>query len=168
MNIHDFIEEFRSVIVASVGRDSNPLYHPGTDRKAIYKLIKRTPQTAHRKPDRRYRRYRPGSPIARFRNSRGRDGSRQNLYLHCCGGRSRIEKALVVCPPHLVSKWRREVKQTVPTATAVAAERIGHLEKALRENEPPLFVILSREKGKTRLLLERTRDARQRRHPCLP
>ena len=24
MNIHDFIEEFRSVIVASVGRDSNP------------------------------------------------------------------------------------------------------------------------------------------------
>ena len=36
MNIHDFIEEFRSVIVASVGRDSNPLYHPGTDRKKIY------------------------------------------------------------------------------------------------------------------------------------
>jgi hypothetical protein len=27
MNIHDFIEEFRSVIVTSVGRDSNPLYH---------------------------------------------------------------------------------------------------------------------------------------------
>ena len=40
MNIHDFIEEFRSVIVASVGRDSNPLYHPGTDRKQIYQLIK--------------------------------------------------------------------------------------------------------------------------------
>ena len=44
MNIHDFIEEFRSVIVASVGRDSNPLYHPGTDRKAIYKLIKSLPR----------------------------------------------------------------------------------------------------------------------------
>ena len=44
MNIHDFIEEFRSVIVASVGRDSNPLYHPGTGRKAIYKLIKDLPR----------------------------------------------------------------------------------------------------------------------------
>ena len=44
MNIHDFIEEFRSVIIASVGRDSNPLYHPGTDRKAIYKLIKELPR----------------------------------------------------------------------------------------------------------------------------
>jgi hypothetical protein len=36
MNIHDFIEEYRSVIVAGVGRDSNPLYHPTTDRKKIY------------------------------------------------------------------------------------------------------------------------------------
>ena len=43
MNIHEFIEEFRSVIVASVGRDSNPLYHPGTDRKKIYQLIKTLP-----------------------------------------------------------------------------------------------------------------------------
>ncbi len=44
MNIHDFIEEFRSVIVTSVGRDSNPLYHPGTDRTAIYQLIKTLPR----------------------------------------------------------------------------------------------------------------------------
>lgn len=44
MNIHGFIEEFRSVIIASVGRDSNPRYHPGTDRKAIYKLIKELPR----------------------------------------------------------------------------------------------------------------------------
>ena len=44
MNIHEFIEEFRSVIVASVGRDSNPLYHPGTDRKKIYQLIKNLPR----------------------------------------------------------------------------------------------------------------------------
>ena len=44
MNIHDFIEEFRSVIVASVGRDANPLYHPGTDRKVISKLIKELPR----------------------------------------------------------------------------------------------------------------------------
>ena len=40
MNIREFIEEFRSVIVATVGRDSNPIYHPGTDRKKIYQLIK--------------------------------------------------------------------------------------------------------------------------------
>ena len=63
MNIHDFIEEFRSVIVASVGRDSNPLYHPGTDRKTDLSAYKKPPETAHRKPGGRYRRNRPGSPI---------------------------------------------------------------------------------------------------------
>jgi SNF2 family DNA or RNA helicase len=59
-----------------------------------------------------------------------------------------LKRVLVVCPPHLVNKWRREVKQTVPTATALAAERIGQLEKALNEQRWPLFVILSREKAK--------------------
>ncbi|HEX2522515.1 MAG TPA: DEAD/DEAH box helicase, partial [Terriglobia bacterium] len=59
-----------------------------------------------------------------------------------------LKRVLVVCPPHLVNKWRREVKQTVPTATALAAERIGQLEKALNEERWPLFVILSREKAK--------------------
>jgi len=44
MNIHEFIEEFRSVIVATVGRDSDPIYHPGIDRKKIYQLIKSLPR----------------------------------------------------------------------------------------------------------------------------
>ena len=57
-------------------------------------------------------------------------------------------KILVVCPPHLVGKWRREVKQTVPMATALAAEKIGDLERALKEKTRFLFVILSREKAK--------------------
>ena len=43
MNIHDFIEEFRSVIVATVGRDFDPIYHPGKDRKKIYELTKNGP-----------------------------------------------------------------------------------------------------------------------------
>ena len=92
MNIHEFIEEFRSVIVASVGRDSNPLYHPGTDRKKIYQLIKSLPRR----------------PIAsqidaiggivqalRFRDSAilvGEMGLGQDLYLHCRRSRFRIHK----------------------------------------------------------------------------
>jgi len=59
-----------------------------------------------------------------------------------------LTKILVVCPPHLVRKWRREVKQTVPMATSLAVERIGDIERALNEERRPLFVILSREKAK--------------------
>jgi SNF2 family DNA or RNA helicase len=148
MNIRDFIEEFRSVIIASVGRDSNPLYHPATDRKKIYQLIKRLPRR----------------PIAsqidaiggivqalQSRDSTilvGEMGLGKTYISIAAAAALGLRRVLVVCPPHLVNKWRREVKQTVPTATALAAERIGQLEKALNEERWPLFVILSREKAK--------------------
>jgi SNF2 family DNA or RNA helicase len=148
MNIHDFIEEFRSVIVASVGRDSNPLYHPGTDRKKIYQLIKTIPRR----------------PIAsqidaiggivhalRFRDSAilvGEMGLGKTYISIAAAAALGFTKILVVCPPHLVGKWRREVKQTIPMATALAAERIGDFEKALNQKRWPLFLILSREKAK--------------------
>src|SRR5262244_453016 len=148
MNIQDFIEEYRSVIVASVGRDSNPLYHPATDRKKIYQLIKTLPRR----------------PIAsqidaiggivqalRFRDSAilvGEMGLGKTYISIAAAAALGLTKVLVVCPPHLVSKWRREVKQTIPMAIAPAAERIGDLERALNEKRRPLFVILSREKAK--------------------
>jgi len=148
MNIHDFIEEFRSVIIASVGRDSNPLYHPGTGRKAIYKLIKELPRR----------------PIAsqvdaiggivqalRSRDSAilvGEMGLGKTYISIAAAAALGFDKTLIVCPPHLVSKWRREVKQTIPSAHAVVAEKIGELEKVLKEKQRSLFVILSREKAK--------------------
>src|SRR2546425_5834691 len=148
MNIHDFIEEFRSVIVASVGRDSNPIYHPGTDRKKIYQLIKSLPRR----------------PIASqvdaiggivqalgVRDSAilvGEMGLGKTYISIAAAAALEFTKILVVCPPHLVSKWRREVKQTIPMAIAPAAERIGDLERALNQKRRPLFVILSREKAK--------------------
>src|SRR5437667_5769358 len=148
MNIHDFIEEFRSVIVTSVGRDSNPLYHPASDRKKIYQLIKEIPRR----------------PIAsqvdaiggivqalRFRDSAilvGEMGLGKTYISIAAAAALEFTKILVVCPPHLVSKWRREVKQTIPMAIAPAAERIGDLERALKEKRRSLFVILSREKAK--------------------
>jgi len=148
MNLHDFIEEFRSVIVSSVGRDSNPLYHPAIDRKRIYKLIKEIPRR----------------PIAsqvdaiggivqalRSRDSAilvGEMGLGKTYISIAAAVALGHTKILVVCPPHLVSKWRREVKQTVPMATALAAERIGELESALNQKRQPLFLILSREKAK--------------------
>jgi SNF2 family DNA or RNA helicase len=148
MNIHDFIEEFRSVIVASVGRDSNPQYHPATDRKKIYQLIK----TLSRRPIASQIDAIGG--IVQALQSRdsailvGEMGLGKTYISLAAAAALGLRKVLVVCPPHLVNKWRREVKQTVPTATALAAERIGQLEKALNEERWPLFVILSREKAK--------------------
>ncbi len=148
MNLHEFIEEFRSVIVASVGRDSNPLYHPGTDRKKIYQLIKDIP----RRPIASQIDAIGGAVNAlRSRDSAvlvGEMGLGKTYISIAATVALGFKKALVVCPPHLVGKWKREVRQTLPVANALVAEKIGDIEKALRDTRRPLFVILSREKAK--------------------
>ena len=35
-----------------------------------------------------------------------------------------FERVLVICPPHLVPKWKREVEQTVPGVRAAILESI--------------------------------------------
>jgi SNF2 family DNA or RNA helicase len=148
MNIHDFIEEFRSVIVTSVGRDSNPLYHPASDRKKIYQLIKEIP----RRPIASQIDAIGGIVMAlRSRDSAilvGEMGLGKTYISIAVAAALGFKKTLVVCPPHLVSKWRREVRQTLPSAHAVVVEKIGDLEKVLKEKQQSLFVILSREKAK--------------------
>ena len=59
-----------------------------------------------------------------------------------------FERVLVLCPPHLVRKWQREVKATVPSANAVIVRTISDLERVRHAGGWPLFVILSREQAK--------------------
>lgn len=59
-----------------------------------------------------------------------------------------FERVLVLCPPHLVRKWQREVKATVPSAGAVIVRSINDLERVRHAGGWPLFVILSREQAK--------------------
>ncbi|NJD66861.1 MAG: ATP-dependent helicase [Chloroflexi bacterium] len=59
-----------------------------------------------------------------------------------------FERVLVLCPPHLVRKWQREVKATMPAANAVIVRTISELSRLDRVGGWPLFVILSREQAK--------------------
>ena len=59
-----------------------------------------------------------------------------------------FERILVLCPPHLVRKWQREVKATVPSAGAVIVRSTSDLERVRHAGGWPLFVILSREQAK--------------------
>lgn len=60
-----------------------------------------------------------------------------------------MQRTLVMCPPHLVEKWAREVQTTVPGVRTRILESITQIE-ALRWDvgAGPLFAILSREKAK--------------------
>ncbi len=60
-----------------------------------------------------------------------------------------MKRTLVVCPPHLVEKWAREVHETVPGVRTRILESITQTEALRWEvGTEPLFAILSREKAK--------------------
>ena len=60
-----------------------------------------------------------------------------------------FERILVLCPPHLVPKWKREVEMTVPGVRAAIVESITDLERLrLSVGSGPLFAVMSREKAK--------------------
>ncbi|MCK9496934.1 MAG: DEAD/DEAH box helicase family protein, partial [Dehalococcoidia bacterium] len=59
-----------------------------------------------------------------------------------------FRRVLVLTPPHLVRKWRREVEETVPLASAVIVTTVGDLARLPRDERRPQFVILSRERAK--------------------
>jgi len=55
---------------------------------------------------------------------------------------------LVLCPPHLVRKWQREIVATVPLAKTAIVTSISDLDRLRRPEGAPLFVIMSRERAK--------------------
>ena len=60
---------------------------------------------------------------------------------------------LVLCPPHLVRKWKREIEITVPDAKAVIVETITDMENLKKVvHTGPLFTIMSRERAKLSFL----------------
>ena len=60
-----------------------------------------------------------------------------------------FQRILVLGPPHLVPKWKREVEMTVPGARAVIVKSITDLEKLrFSIGSGPLFAVMSREKAK--------------------
>ena len=60
-----------------------------------------------------------------------------------------FKRILVLGPPHLVPKWKREVEMTVPGARAVIVKSITDLERLrLSIGSGPLFAVMSREKAK--------------------
>ena len=60
-----------------------------------------------------------------------------------------FKRILVLVPPHLTRKWKREVEETIPNGRAVIVTSITDLEGLRLSTGPgPLFAVLSRERTK--------------------
>ena len=89
-----------------------------------------------------------------LRNSRGTTvvgemGTGKSFIATAAAHMAGFRRTVVLCPPHLVRKWKREIEETVPGAHAAIVTSITDLER-LRTigGDKPLFAVMSRERAK--------------------
>jgi hypothetical protein len=120
MPIAEFITHFRASLLDAVRVQNPPVYdgRPDPQRDALLDRLLRSPFAEQRCVIQAVTRHLldAGQPSATINGEMGTGKTLMGIaaawLLHHAG----LPRALVVCPPHLVYKWRREIKQTVPEA----------------------------------------------------
>ena len=154
MNLGDFIDKFKDAIARRVVESYPPLYRPSDNGGIIPRLLRRPlgaqadaikgaalSLEAHR-----------GTTVV------GEMGTGKTFIGAAAAHMAGFQRALVLCPPHLVPKWKREVEMTVPGARAVIVTSITDLERLRFFIGPgPLFAVMSREAGQAVLPLDARR-----------
>ena len=145
VNIGEFIDNFKEAIARRVVESYPPLYRPSENGGILPRLLRR-PLGAQAEAIK-------GAALSleahRGTTVVGEMGTGKTFIGAAAAHMAGFQRVLVLCPPHLVPKWKREVEMTVPGAHAVIVKTITDLER-LRHfvGYGPLFVVMSREKAK--------------------
>ncbi len=144
MNLGDFIDRYRDAITRRVVDSYPPIYRP--QEAAPLPQLLRQPLGAQADAIQ-------GAALS-LRRQRGTTvvgemGTGKTFIAASAAHAAGFRRAIVLCPPHLTRKWRREVEETVPGARAVIVSSITDLEQ-LRQlgGAGPLFAVMSRERAK--------------------
>ena len=145
MNLGDFIDTFKDAIAQRVVESYPPLYRPSENGGTLPRLL-RKPLGAQADAIR-------GAALSlqahRGTTVVGEMGTGKTFIGAAAAYMAGLQRVLVICPPHLVPKWKREVEMTVPGARAAIVESITDLERLrLSFGSGPLFAVMSREKAK--------------------
>ena len=145
MNLAGFIDTFKEAIAQRVVESYPPLYRPSENGRKLPRLL-RTPLGAQEDAIR-------GAALSlqahRGTTVVGEMGTGKTFIGAAAAHMAGFQRVLVLCPPHLTKKWKREVEQTVPFARAAIVTSITDLEKLrLSVGSGPLFVVMSRERAK--------------------
>ncbi len=145
MNLGQFIDTFKEAIAQRVVESYPPLYRPSENGHELPRLL-RKPLGAQEDAIR-------GAALSleahRGTTVVGEMGTGKTFIAAAAAHLTGFKRVLVLCPPHLVPKWKREVEMTVPGARAVIVKSITDLERLrLSVGSGPLFAVMSREKAK--------------------
>ena len=145
MNLGEFIDNFKEAIARRVVESYPPLYRPSENGGKLPRLL-RSPLGAQADAIR-------GAALSleahRGTTVVGEMGTGKTFIAAAAAHMAGFKRILVLGPPHLVPKWKREVEMTVPGARAVIVKSITDLERLrFSIGSGPLFVVMSREKAK--------------------
>ena len=152
MPIAQFIADFKPSLLEAVRHQNPPVYdgRPSPAREGLLDQLLRNPFREQRDVVQAITRHlvdaRGPSAVCNGEMGTGKTmiGIATAWLLHHAG----YPRSLVVCPPHLVYKWRREIKQTVPEARVWILNGPDTLKKLLqlrlvgaRPSVPEFFVM---------------------------
>ena len=145
MNLGEFIDTYKEAIAQRVVESYPPLYRPSENGRDLPRLL-RSPLGAQADAIR-------GAALSleahRGTTVVGEMGTGKTFIGAAAAHMAGFQRILVLGPPHLVPKWKREVEMTVPGARAAIVKSITDLEKLrLSIGFGPLFAVMSREKAK--------------------
>ena len=145
MNLGEFIDTYRDAITERVIASYPPTYSPATDSRPMPRLL-RQPLGAQEDAIR-------GAALSlhsqRGTTVVGEMGTGKTFIGTAAAHLAGFRRVLVLCPPHLTRKWKREIEETIPTARAVIASSITDLEHLQRlSTVGPLYAVMSRERAK--------------------
>ena len=145
MNLSGFIDQFKEAIARRVVESYPPLYRPSETPVKLPKLL-RTPMGGQEDAIK-------GTALSlqahRGTTVVGEMGTGKTFIGAAAAHAAGFRRILILCPPHLTRKWKREVEDTVPGARAAIVASITDLERLrLSVGPAPLFAIMSRERAK--------------------
>ena len=145
MNLGTFIDTFKDSIAQRVVESYPPLYRPSEQAVQLPPLL-RSPLGAQADAIR-------GAALSLSANQGttvvGEMGTGKTFIATSAAHAAGFRRILVLCPPHLVRKWKREVEETIPGAKAAIVSSITDLERLrLFPGSSPLFAVMSRERAK--------------------
>lgn len=147
MNLAAFLDRYRTAVTEAVIRTYPPFYDEKTRQAGEFDLrrLLRRPLGAQADAIRAtafsLRRHR-GTLVV------GEMGTGKTTITAAAAYLAGFKRILVLCPPHLVRKWGREVRETVSGAHVAVVRRISDLERLRSGDEKIQFVICSREQAK--------------------
>ena len=145
MNLSQFVEKYKDSITKNITETYTPLYRPSENGQPLPELL--------REPMGKQDDAIQGAVISLQSNQGttvvGEMGTGKTFIGAAAAHMAGFRRPLVLCPPHLVRKWKREVENTIPDVQAVIINSITDLKRLkLLDQSKSIFTIMSRERAK--------------------